>query len=157
MNRGDGGEFDFRADFELALELRARAILTALLREFGVEVVWRDEGRFYDVADEADVPAAAAALGVAADREVVRRALSVANVDAADRAIEILRLETERRERAAGFDCLWVRTWLGRDGWYYSTLGIGWDGVYSERTPAGPYASRAEAREAAMAFLETGI
>lgn len=45
----------------------------------------------------------------------------------------------------------WLHTWQGRDGFYYCYSGINRDGLYSESEDAGPFESREDARNAALA------
>mgnify|MGYP005862018809 CR=1 FL=1 len=64
-------------------------------------------------------------------------------------------LGLEAADKVGGYECLYIRTWRGVDGWYRDACGVGGAGRYRESAAHGPYRSRADARTAAYAFLSS--
>ena len=143
-------DFDVTNDFQNALDLRARDILADRIGNAGALIVWPDERRAY-LDDAADVPAAAAALGVEADEDVVNTALWEAFEAAMEQAAAVIAEETMEREdiNDGSMREHWLHTWTAKDGWYFCFSGINRDGLYSESEDDGPYPSRADALAAA--------
>lgn len=151
-------------DSQIKNDIRARELLQAFLNERGVNPeihIWPDGQRAYIASDAATMyPAIAQALRVEFDGEdtsAVNDELYEQYEYYCKQAAEQIREETKESEDVNDGSQResWLHTWEGVDGYYFCFSGVNRDGLYSESEDVGPFESRKDAREQALADVES--
>lgn len=148
-------------------DIRARQLLQDFFNEHGINPelhVWPDEGRGY-IASYAEVtyPHVADIINAygtqACDREdigSINNAIFGEYEYFCGEAAAKIQEETKQSEDINDGSQLehWLHTWEGKDGFYFCFSNTTRDGLYFESEDIGPFESRDDARNEALASIE---